>query len=85
MEWGKKNPTKYQNCPATSHLCLPFFSPDIQTSELLSIVLPTRVEGDHVGHQLVKGDVPIQLTSCCPAAALKKKKKANSSVSNIDG
>ena len=28
------------------------------------------MEGDHVGHQLVKGQVSVQLTSGCAAAAL---------------
>lgn len=76
MERGKKT-QNIENYPARSRLCLPFYFLDIQTPELLSIVLPTCVEGDHVGHQLVKGDVPIQLTSCRSAAALKKKKIAS--------
>lgn len=31
------------------------------------------MEGDHIGHQFVKSDVSIQLTSCCAAAVLNAK------------
>lgn len=44
--------------------------PPCCSSGLSHAGFPTCVEGDHVGHQFVKGQVPIQLTSCCAAAAL---------------
>lgn len=33
------------------------------------------MEGNHVGHQLVKGDVPVELAGCCATATLVDKKK----------
>lgn len=44
--------------------------PPCCSSGLSHAGFPTCVEGNHVGHQFVKGQVPIQLTSCCAAAAL---------------
>lgn len=42
------------------------------------VTFPTCVEGDHVGHQLVKGEVTIQLTGCCAAATLMGKHQIQS-------
>lgn len=41
------------------------------------------MEGDHIGHQFVKSDVSIQLTSCCAAAALNAKKIQYTMTNNV--
>lgn len=51
-------------------MCVSFTAVFFVASEPSRIAFPTCVEGDHVGHQLVKGEVAIQLASCCAAAAL---------------
>ena len=55
--------------------CLPIS--DFCHTHVLSQENVTCMEGDHISHQFVKGEVPVQLTGGCTAAALNANKNDN--------